>query len=424
MTNAARQCQDASSTAKLVTDFYERHPYPPPVVDLDRYGKRWTDERRCADYHLFWPSKRYRDDFTILIAGCGTSQAAKYALRWPKAKVTGIDVSANSIHHTDALKKKYKLDNLTVVQLPVEQATELGRQFDLVVSTGVLHHLPDPDSGLRALRGVLSPDGAMQLMVYAPYGRAGVYLLQDYCRRLGIGTSSREIQELTQSLQGLPPDHPLVPLLRHAPDFKAEAGIADALLHPQDRAYSVPEFLHFLSEADLKLGRWVRQAAYLPQCGALASSPHNALLERLPLSEQYAAIEDFRGTMVRHSAVIYRNDQSKDQIVSFTGSDWLDYVPMKQSDTIAVQDKLPAGSAAVLINRSHTYTDIYLPITQAQKALYDQIDGKQSIRTIIGRISGNTHNDTLRENVRRFFEQLWRYDQIVIDDSQTSRGTG
>ncbi|MEH6355156.1 MAG: class I SAM-dependent methyltransferase [Marinobacter sp.] len=424
MTNAARQCQDASSTAKLVTDFYERHPYPPPVVDLDRYGKHWTDERRCADYHLFWPSKRYRDDFTILIAGCGTSQAAKYALRWPKARVTGIDVSANSIHYTYALKKKYKLDNLTVVQLPVEQATELGQQFDLVVSTGVLHHLPDPDSGLRALRDVLSPDGAMQLMVYAPYGRAGVYLLQDYCRRLGIGTSSREIEELTQSLQGLPPDHPLVPLLRHAPDFKAEAGIADALLHPQDRAYSVPEFLHFLSGADLKLGRWVRQAAYLPQCGALASSPHNALLERLPLSEQYAAIEDFRGTMVRHSAVIYRNDQSKDQIVSFTGSNWLDYVPMKQSDTIAVQDKLPEGSAAVLINRSHTYTDIYLPITQAQKALYDQIDGKQSIRTIIGRIAGNTHNDTLRENVRRFFEQLWRYDQIVIDDSQTSRGTG
>ncbi|MDO6825471.1 bifunctional 2-polyprenyl-6-hydroxyphenol methylase/3-demethylubiquinol 3-O-methyltransferase UbiG [Marinobacter sp. 1_MG-2023] len=420
MTDAVRPNPDVSTTTKEVSDFYERHPYPPPVDNLDRYDKRWTDERRRTDYHLFWPSQSYRDDFTILVAGCGTSQAAKYALRWPKARVTGIDVSANSIQHTEALKKKYKLNNLTVLKLPVEEAGKLSQQFDLIVSTGVLHHLPDPDSGLRSLRDVLLPHGAMQLMVYAPYGRAGVYLLQDYCRRLGIGTSSREIQDLATSLQALPPDHPLVPLLQHAPDFNDEAGIADALLHPQDRAYSVPEFLNFLSRADLKLGRWVRQAAYLPHCGALASSPHNALLERLPLAEQYAAIEDFRGTMVRHSAVVYSKDQARDQVVSFTGSGWLDAIPLKQPDTIAVEENLPPGSAAVLINRSHTYTDIYLPITQGQKALYDQIDGKQSIRLIIERIAGQTHNEVLHENVRRFFEQLWRYDQILLDNSKTS----
>lgn len=33
---------------------------------------------------------------------------------------------------------------------------------------GVLHHLPDPDAGLRALRDVLEVSGALQLMVYAP----------------------------------------------------------------------------------------------------------------------------------------------------------------------------------------------------------------------------------------------------------------
>ena len=154
--------------------------------------------------------------------------------------------------------------------------------FDYVVCTGVLHHLSDPDKGLRALHDVLEPDGAMHVMVYAPYGRAGVYLLQDYCRRLGIGTSSQEIKDLVASLKALPPDHPLIPLLRNAPDFRTEAALADALLHPQDRAYSVPQLFNFLAAGGFRFGRWVRQAAYLPQCGALASTPHQPLLTRLP----------------------------------------------------------------------------------------------------------------------------------------------
>jgi 2-polyprenyl-3-methyl-5-hydroxy-6-metoxy-1,4-benzoquinol methylase len=45
----------------------------------------------------------------------------------------------------------------------------------------VLHHLADPDAGLRALRSVLKPEGAIDLMVYARYGRTGISMLQDYC---------------------------------------------------------------------------------------------------------------------------------------------------------------------------------------------------------------------------------------------------
>ena len=193
------------------------------------------------------PREPYRDDRSILVAGCGTSQAAKVALRWPRAQVIGIDVSATSIQETEKLKRKHRIENLELRQLPLERATELGRSFEHVICTGVLHHLPDPDQGLRALHDVLTPDGAMHLMVYAPYGRAGVYLLQDYCRRLGIGTTATEIRDLAASLRALPPDHPLVPLLRNAPDFRDEAGLADALLHPQDRAYSVPQLFDFLA---------------------------------------------------------------------------------------------------------------------------------------------------------------------------------
>ncbi|MES2220688.1 MAG: class I SAM-dependent methyltransferase, partial [Acidobacteriota bacterium] len=117
-----------------VQDFYERYPYPQPVASLESYARLWDDpNRRRADYHLFWPDKPYREDYSILIAGCGTSQAAKHALRWPSAQVTGIDFSAMSIHHTEQLKQKYGLRNLELRKLSIERVDELGKHFDQIV---------------------------------------------------------------------------------------------------------------------------------------------------------------------------------------------------------------------------------------------------------------------------------------------------
>ena len=163
--------------------FYERHPYPAPVTDLDGYRDSWQQgERRRVAFHLLWPTQPYRNDLDVLVAGCGTSQAARHALREPASRVTGIDVSESSLQHTRELQQKYEIDNLELQQLKLEEVETLGRRFDRIVCTGVLHHLPDPDAGLRALRAALKPDGAMQLMVYATYGRAGIYMMQEYCR--------------------------------------------------------------------------------------------------------------------------------------------------------------------------------------------------------------------------------------------------
>jgi SAM-dependent methyltransferase len=281
-----------------------------------------------------------------------------------------------------------------------------------VVCTGVLHHLPDPDAGLRALRDVLDPAGALNVMVYAPYGRAGIYMLQDYCRRLGVSATESEVRDLAASLKALPPDHPLAPLLRNSPDFADRAGLADALLHPRDRSYSVPQLLDFIDRAGLTFGRWVRQAPYLPWCGALASTPHQSRLAALPAEAQYAAIELFRGTIVRHAVVAYRKDRpAQSAPVDFGGDAWLGYTPVRLPDTLVVRDRLPPGAAAVLINRNHSYTDLYLPIDARQERMLAAIDGECTIAEIC-REPGD------RCLARAFFQQLWRWDQIVFDTSR------
>jgi SAM-dependent methyltransferase len=402
-----------------VRDFYDRYPYPPPVDNLEEYQRQWQDpQRRRADYHLSWPDRPYKEEQSILVAGCGTSQAAKHALRWPAAQVTGIDVSTISVRRTEDLKRKYNLKNLKIQQLAIERTGDLGMTFDQIVCTGVLHHLADPDAGLRALRSVLKPDGAMQLMVYAPYGRTGIYMLQEFCRRIGVRATDANIRDLIAALGTLPPGHPLQSLLAQAPDFRNEAALADALLHPQDRAYSVPQLFDFLQQGGFTFGRWVRQAPYSIHCGVMNQIPQSARIARLPQAEQYAAIELFRGTMLRHSVIACRDDGNTPPPVSFSADEWLDYVPVRMSDTVCVQDRLPPGAAAVLINQTHTYRDLIFPIGSTEKRMLDAIDGTRNIGDIAHAAHMGSNQRTNFDIARTFFELLWWHDQVVFDTSK------
>ena len=93
--------------SEAVRAFYESHPYPAPLRDLDRYRELYRNpDRRRAWSLLLWPTEKPRAKREILVAGCGTSQAAVHALREPDANVTAIDISETSLRHTRDLQRK------------------------------------------------------------------------------------------------------------------------------------------------------------------------------------------------------------------------------------------------------------------------------------------------------------------------------
>ena len=389
-----------------IAAFYDEHPYPPPIENIDETsGDETASSRRRFDHALLWPSLPYRDDQSILIAGCGTSQAARYALRHPNAVVTGIDVSSTSLDATRELADRHGLTNLELRAVPIEEVASLGRSFDHIVCTGVIHHLADPAAGLSALRNSLTPDGAMQLMVYGTYGRTGVYMMQEYCRRLGVTTAPGDLAELVETLRELPTGHPLGHVLRSTPDFRDDDAIADALLNPRDRSYTVPQVFDLLSSAGLRFARWVRQAPYRPMCGALSEVPHGQRVLQMTEPEQFAALELFRGTIRRHSLVAHRADSPLpvDPVV-WDGDAWRSFVPIRPATVVVVEDKLPPGVAAVLINQPHTERDLVFFADAHGKEVYEQIDGRRPL----GEIDGAS---------AEFFERLWWHDLVMIDGS-------
>jgi SAM-dependent methyltransferase len=389
-----------------IAAFYDRHPYPPPVGDLDALASASAaggGDR--VGHHLIWPSRGQHQVGSLLVAGCGTSQAARHALRNPGVDVVGIDVSATSIEHTQRLIRRHGITNLTTHLLPIEQVAELGHRFDHVVCTGVLHHLAEPATGLRALRNVLAPRGALTLMVYARYGRVGIEMIQAYARLLAISTDPAEVADLVATLRELPSGHPISRLLRETRDFLDDDALADALLNPRERSYTVPELFELVDGAGLRFGRWAQQAPYLPDCGSMSETPHASRIAALEPREQYAAMELFRGTLDRHTAILFGADDETSGRVDFSRASEL--VPIVRPGSTAVDDgdRLPPGAAAALLNRSHPANDLVMFVDAAELAMFRAIDGRRPVRD-------------LGRGAAAFVERLWRHDLVVVDATE------
>jgi hypothetical protein len=113
-------------------------------------------------------------------------------------------------------------------------------------------------------------------------------------------------------------------------------------------------------------------------------SPHASRLAALPSRLQHAAVELFRGTMVSHSFIAYRDDSNvENQPITFAGESWRDYIPIALPWTVCVRERLPPGSVAVLINRSHTFTDLICTVDSFEDRLLGAIDGNRTLAEIL-----------------------------------------
>ncbi|MFM7247070.1 MAG: class I SAM-dependent methyltransferase, partial [Actinomycetota bacterium] len=211
---------------------YRRWVYPEPIEDLPGWlagNWQWFDPSHAQ--RLLWPDRAEPRDLDVLVAGCGANQAAVLAYTNPGSRIVGVDVSEPSLDHHRRLAERYRLDNLELRLLPIEDVAALGRDFALVVSTGVLHHLADPAAGMAALARCLRPDGVAAIMLYARYGRIGVEMLQGAFRDLGLEQDEPSLALVQEALAALPADHPLQPYLELAPDLAYDAGLVDTFLH-------------------------------------------------------------------------------------------------------------------------------------------------------------------------------------------------
>lgn len=378
-----------------VSHQYQRWVYPEPIDDLPGWldgNWQWFDPSHA--HAMFWPDRPYRPDIDVLVAGCGANQAAVLAFTNPQARVVGIDVSQASLDHHEWLKRTYSLGNLDLRRMPIEEAGGIGHEFDLIVSTGVLHHMADPDAGAAALAGCLARDGVLALMLYAHYGRIGVQMMQGVFRDMGLRQDEPSLEVVKRTLAQLPPDHPVQPYMAMAPDLAFDAGLVDTFLHGRDRSYTVDDCLALVRSAGLSFIDWFLKSPYYPL--PAHDDPVATALAGLPVERQWTVMERMNPRNACHFFTACRTDRPEAAYrIDFGSPRFTEYVP-----SLRYRCELRGSD----ISRPGWST----PLDAAQIALAGLMDGRMTIGEIIG-VTG-----AAEAYARELFQSLWQLDFIAV----------
>jgi len=395
--------------ADVVSRHYERWRYPEPILDLDAWAAnnwQWFDPVHA--HRILWPDREYKPDLDILIAGCGTNQAAAFAYTNPAAKVVAVDVSQPSLDHQQYLKEKHGLFNLELHLLPIEELPTLGLDFDLVVSTGVLMILADPLVGMKALADCVRPDGAIGVMLYAKYGRIGVELLQSVFSDIGLRQDDASVQIVKDTIGLLAPDHPIQGYVKlgGSNDLQFDTGVVDTFLHGRDRNLTVDECVDLVTSAGLVFQGWFLKAPYYAHDLVAAPNGLYPAVNALPEVKQWSVMERVQTTNGCHYFMACRPDRPKESYaIDFSTEDSLDYVPLF---------RMRCGLSGNEIFRP----DWRMSLNAAQLPFVRAIDGRRTIREIAAGVaqSAARRGDAaeFEKFGRKLFQSLWRLDFLAM----------
>jgi SAM-dependent methyltransferase len=402
--------------ADVVTRQYERWRYPAPIQDLEGWvpnNWEWFDPLHA--HRILWPDRQYKPDLDILIAGCGTNQASIFAYTNPAAKVVAVDVSQPSLDHQQYLKDKHGLWNLELRLLPIEEVKALKQEFDLIVSTGVLHHLGDPLAGMKALGGCLRQDGALGVMLYAKYGRLGVEMLESVFRDMDLRQDDQSVQVVKETIAVLPPDHPVQSYLRITRDLESsDAGLVDTFLHGRQRSYTIEECIDLVDSAGLAFQGLLLKAPYYAHDTFTPSNAFHRAVNELPEHKVWSVMERVQSLNGCHFFIACRTDRPKESYaIDFSADDCLDYVPMM---------RMRCGLSGNELFRP----DWTMNLTAAQLPFVQDVDGRRTIREIAERVAQTESRRAAATELERFarklFQSLWRLDFLAMGLDAKSRG--
>jgi SAM-dependent methyltransferase len=263
------------ATDRQLARQYETYPYPArdPKEEAKRLIIGSPSHLREIDYWVFGATRPTSQPLRALIAGGGTGDgtimlATHMARAGRPGRVTYLDRSEAALRIARARAEARGLGNIDWVQGSLLDLPSLGLgAFDYIDCCGVLHHLPEPAEGLAALERSLAPGGGMGLMVYAPHGRTGVYMVQEALALLApadlapparLDTARRVMRHLPESNW-----------LRANRNFSdhitgGDAGLYDLLLNPRDRAFTVTAFAALLAGAGMTVAAWMEPMRYDP----------------------------------------------------------------------------------------------------------------------------------------------------------------
>ena len=414
------------ATTQAVRQQYEEFPYPTWDPQRDQEGRYHThlNTLEVMNHYCFQGRRNFLDDFTVLVAGGGTGDSTLWLARQllgTDATIIHLDISETSAAIARQRAQALGLDNITWMHGSLLDVGGMDLpKFDYVNCAGVLHHLKDPAGGLAALRSVLKDDGAMGLMVYGRYGRAGVYQMQDLMRLINgdEDEGAAKVARTRAVLASLPPTNWFKRAEELVTDhqWQCDAGVYDLFLHSQDRPYSVGEVYELLDSCRLHLVEFGPAARSLYRPETFLTDP--ALLAgiaEMPLRRRQAIGELLSGAVTKHS---FWACPRADPAASI---DDLENIPLFiRPGTVDTSVAPQEGKAVTWTFRSPLplVGDLVIRPGRCAWAVCKHINGRRSLKEIIRLVSKDfavrpSRNEILAE-FQPIFEHMRQWGDLIL----------
>jgi SAM-dependent methyltransferase len=444
-------------TTSTVKQQYEELPYPPrdPADERQRLLHTVGDDLTELNHYCFKGKQNFQDHFRCLVAGGGTGDSVIFLaeqLRHTNAEIVYLDLSQASRQIAEQRAQIRELANIQWVTASLLDIPKLGLgTFDYINCSGVLHHLPEPAQGLQSLASVLRDDGALFLMLYARYGRRGVYDMQEIFRTLlpEKMPAQDKIAQARALLNQLPATNYFQ---RNRDQWESEigakgygdvggygygdAGLYDLLLHSQDRAYDVDALYELLQTADMQLVDFTGPDKRRYQPKNLLSNPSTlGLCENLSRRQQFSVAEKLTGNIIKHMFYAAKSPDRSATIEDYVGNPALCIVltaEMKGKHEQIHQAIVPGETLTITYTLDHQQEVIHLPgnaITlrnkqevfqlpgnAINKLLFKYFDGTTPIEKMISKVkikTGNGNSQLIKAEIEKAFALLhsmgWAY---------------
>jgi SAM-dependent methyltransferase len=211
-----------------VRRFYDRTPFPgyPPRESLDALHAR---AERSAFARLL--NDAIPGDARIADIGCGTGQMCLYLARADR-RVIGVDLARASLLVGAAAARRFGLDRVQFLEADLRRPGLRGGAFDVIYSSGVLHHTPDPRAAFARLVPLARSGGTIVLGLYNAFARIPLRLRRLVARLSGFR---------------LIPFDPVLRERSHEP-ARREAWLRDQYQHPEEHRHTLAEVQGWFAE--------------------------------------------------------------------------------------------------------------------------------------------------------------------------------
>lgn len=365
-----------------VKEQYEAFPYPErdPKDESQRLILGSPSMPVEIDHCLFGGRRDWSLPFRALVAGGGTGDglimlAQLLTDAGRDYEITYVDLSERAREIAESRAKARQLNGIEFVTGSLLDAPKYGT-FDYIDCCGVLHHLPEPQTGFDALAAALTPTGGIGLMVYAPYGRSGVYPLQEAFGQILDGSGPKARLRAARSIfPSVPDGHPFRRNPHLSDHMQSDAGFYDLLLHSVDRPFTVAELAQALDRAGLAITSFSEPGAYDLRRYLPKSIPPPRDLSEI---QNMGLAEMLSGCLKTH--VVYAAPKERVS-EALAGKPAMEDVPHLRPDVPAdkVADAIARAGRIRLTTASGKKT-IELP--KASAALLAKVDGHRNLASI------------------------------------------